>query len=145
MNQFLAIEIDQVMPVAYGTGLFVSLASFSAPVQTQGATGNSIGGTTPITGLQNLPCMDAPERTGLVGNSSNEKRSTANIQAQRTRELLINGYYKQLDTGFATGAGMGWQVSVTGPNGTTNTYIFLGGEGDSQQISTRCKLQMVVL
>src|ERR1035438_9051482 len=133
------------MPVAYGIGLFVSFASFVAPVQTQGATGNSIGGYTAIEGLQNIPCMNAPERPGMVGNSSNEKRSTQNIQAERGRELLLNGYFSQLDTGYNQAAGLGWQVIVTDSDGIASTYIFEGGEGDSQSIQTRCRLMMVTL
>jgi hypothetical protein len=145
VNQFIANEIAQVMPTAYGLGIFVSFASFVAPVQTQGATGNSIGGYTAIAGLQNIPCMNAPERPGMVGNSSNEKRSVSNIQAERGRELLLNGYFQQLDTGYNQAAGLGWQVIVQDPDGIASTYQFFGGEGDSQQIQTRCRLMLVTL
>ncbi len=145
MNQFIAIEIAQVMPAAYGIGLFVSFASFVAPVQTQGATGNSIGGYIPIDGLQNIPCMNAPERPGMVGNSSTEVRTIQNIEADRERELLLNAYFPQLDTSFTQAASMGWEVVVTDPNGNTNTYDFLGAEGDSQSIQTRCRLKLVAL
>lgn len=145
MNQFLAAEIASVMQVAYGTGLFVSLASFVAPIQTQGATGNSVGGYTPIAGLQNIPCMNAPERPGPVGNASFETRAIPHIEAERGRELLLNNYFPTLDTGFAQGAGMGWQVSVTDPNGNTQFLQFLGGEGDSQSTQTRCRLLLVTV
>jgi hypothetical protein len=145
VNQFLAIEIDAVMPAAYGIGLFVSFASFVAPVQTQGATGNSIGGYIPIDGLQDIPCMNAPERPGMVGNSSTETRAIPHIEAERGRELLLNGYFPLLDTGYSQGAGMGWQVNVTDPNGNTNLYQFLGGEGDSQSVMTRCRLMLVTV
>lgn len=145
MNQFLAIEISQVMPAAYGIGLFVSSASFVAPVQTQGATGNSIGGFTPIAGLQNIPCMNAPERPGPTGNASTETRAIPHIEAERGRELLLKAYFPQLDTGFNQGAGLGWEVQVTDQNGNMNMYDFMGGEGDSQQTQTRCKLILVTV
>ena len=145
MYQGLGIELAQVMPAALGTGLFVSLASFVKPIQTQGATGNSIGGYTPIAGLQNIPCMNAPERTGAAGNSSNEKRTPAYIEAERGRAVLLDAYFPTLDTGFTTGAGLGWQVSITDPGTPAQMYIFLGGEGDSQHTQTRCRLQLVTL
>ena len=145
MNQFLAIEIDQVMPVAYSTGLFVSSASFVAPVQIQGATGNSIGGYTPIEGLQNIPCMNAPERSGAAGSSSLETRAIPHIKAERARHVLLNGYFPTLDTGFEQGAGMGWECSITDQNGVTQMYDFLGAEGDSQHTQTRCKLLLVTV
>ena len=145
MNQFLAHEIAQVVPVAYGIGLFVSTASFLAPVQTQGATGNSVGGYTAISGLQNIQCMNAPSRTGAAGTSSMERRTTPFVEAERSRHVLLNGYFPQLDTGPTHGAGTGWQVNITDPGGNTNQYIFLGGEGDSQQTQTRCNLELVTL
>ena len=145
MNQFIAAEIAQVMPIAYGIGLFVSSASFYAPVQTQGATGNSIGGITPIAGLQNIPCMNAPSRSGAAGISSQERRTVPFVEAERSRHVLLNAYFPQLDTGPTHGAGTGWQVIISDPGGNTNTYLFLGGEGDSQLTQTRCNLELVTL
>ena len=145
MYQGLAIEISQVMPAAYAIGLFVSQASFVQPVQIQGATGNSIGGYTPIAGMQNIPAMNAPEATGLSGGSSNQKRAVDHIEADRQRHMLLKGYYPQLDTGFATGAGAGMQVQVLDPNGQTTLYDFLGGEGDSQAQMSRIRMKIVVL
>lgn len=145
MYQGLAQEIAQVMPVAYGLGLFVSSASFVQPNPIQGATGNTVGGYLALAGLQNIPCMNAPERSGAAGSSSNEDRMVPRIQASRERHVLLNAYFPALDTGYTQGAGAGWQVSITDPGGVVNTYTFLGGEGDSQQTQTRCKLELVTV
>lgn len=145
MYQGFAIEISQVMPAALATGLFVSSASFVSPLRTQGATGNSTGGYTPVSGLQNIPAMNAPRASGVLGMSSGEKRSVPYIEATRLRHMLLQGYFPQLDTGFGEGAGAGLQVEVTEPSGLTNLYNFLGGEGDSQQILTRVQMQLVVV
>ena len=137
MRQNLTQEIESVMPTAYALGLFVSLASFQAPVPVQGPTGNLIDSFAPISGLQNIPCMNAPET--LLGRvSSEETRKIPHIEAERRRHVLLNKYYPQLETGFTQGAGMGWQVSIDG-----TLYDFLGGEGDSQQQMTRCKVMLV--
>jgi hypothetical protein len=137
MNQSITREIQSVMPTAYALGLFVSSASFFSPVQEQGPTGNLIDSFSPIAGLQDIPCMNAPE--SLLGRvSSDETRRTPHIEAERFRHVLLNAYFPALDTGFTQGAGMGWQATVDG-----TMYDFLGGEGDSQQQMTRCKLQLV--
>ena len=133
------------MPVAFGIGLFTSLASFFAPVQTQLATGNYVGTQVPIPGLQNIPCMNAPAAAGLIGLSSDETRLIPHVEAERHRHILLNGYFQQLDTGFAQGSGLGWQLTVTNEDGTMETFDFLGGEGDSQQIQTRCKAMIVTV
>lgn len=133
------------MPLAFGAGLFVSFASFFQPNTEQGPTGNVTGDPTPIDGLQSIPCMNAPERAGTIGMSSDETRKNDYIEAMRTRHVLLNAYFPALDTGFATGAGNGWQASILDPGGVPATYIFLGGEGDSQQTQTRCRLQLVTV
>jgi hypothetical protein len=145
MNQSLSVELSQVMPFALATGLFTSTASFYAPVQTQGATGNSIGGTAAIAGLQNIPCMNAPRSSGPGAVSSQEKREVPYIQADRSRHVLLNAYYPQLDTNPTRGAAVGWQCVITDQNGVSNTYIFQGGEGDSQQTQSRVSLELVVI
>ena len=143
MNQGIAQEIVQVMPTAYGLGVFVSSASFVSPVQIQGATGNSVGGYNPIAGLQNIPCMNAPESGMKV--SSDETRLLPHIEAERHRHVLLKGYYQQLDTGFSQGAGMGWEVTITDAAGNSQDYDFLGGEGDSQVQMTRIKVMLVTV
>jgi hypothetical protein len=145
MQQGLAIELDQVMPSAFATGLFVSSASFLAPSETQGSTGNSIGGPSPIQGLQDIPAMNAPRAAGLIGMSSDEKLEFSHVEAKRLRHMLLQGYFPQLDTGFAEGAGAGLQVQVLDPSGITTLYRFLGGEGDSQQKMTRVQMQLVAV
>jgi hypothetical protein len=145
MNQGIAQEISQVMPVAYALGTFVALASFFAPSQIQLSTGNYENTQTPIAGLQNIPCMNAPAAAGVVGLSSDETRLIPHIEAERHRHILLNAYFQALDTGFNQGAGLGWQLQVTNEDGTTETFDFLGGEGDSQQTQTRVKAQLVTV
>lgn len=138
MNQGLGYEIAQVMTLATATGLFLSSASFVKPNPAQGATGNSIGGYLAIAGLQSIPCMDAPENSGPTRPSTGQQRMEARIESDRQRHVLLGGYYPQLNTGFASGAGLGWQVSIDG-----TMYTFLGGESDSQQTQTRIKCELV--
>lgn len=145
MNQSIAPEIAQVMQAAYALGIFVALASFSAPVLTQLSTGNPANQQTPIAGLQNIPCMNAPAAAGVIGLSSDETRLIPHIEAERHRHILLNGYFQQLDTGFGQGAGLGWQLTVTNEDGTSELFDFLGGEGDSQQQMTRCKAMLVTV
>lgn len=122
------------MPLAVATGLFVSLASFSSPPTMQGPTGNPTGSYVAVAGLQSIPCMDAPMIEG--GSSSDETKALSEIEAKRTRHILLNTYYAQV----STAAGRGWQVTVDGV-----LYDLLGGESDSQRTQTRCSLQLVGL
>jgi hypothetical protein len=142
VNQGIAYEIAQTMPLAYALGVFGSLANFVAPNQTQGATGNPIGGYAAVPGIPaNIPAMDAPR--SVMAISSDETRALTHIEAERQRHMLLNGYFPLLDTGFSQGAGLGWQVAVTNPNGDVNMYDFLGGEADSQAQMTRVKMMLV--
>ncbi len=136
MNQALLTPYDlaQVMAAAIATGLFVSLASFTAPPTAQGPTGNPVGDYTPIAGLQDISCMDAPESLGRP--SVDEAKKLENIEASRLRHVLLNACYPQL----RTGAELAWRCTVDGV-----LYDLLGAEQDSQSTQTRCKLYKVAL
>lgn len=134
MYQGLTYEMASVMPLATDTGLFTALASFTMPVQTQGATGNLTGTQTPINGLQNIPCMNTPESIRIVAND--EKKSIAHILSGRYRHVLLSACYPIL----SAAAGLGWQCSIDGV-----LYDLLGAEDDSQQTQTRVRLQLVTL
>ncbi len=127
------------MPQAVATGMFASVASFSAPTTAQGPTGNLQGIFAPVAGLQSIACMNAPDRIARV--SSEEMKALALIEAKRLRHILLGGYYGQL----SDAAGKGWQVTIFDPDGTVTLYDLLGAEADSQQTQTRCSLQLVAI
>ena len=135
MTQGFAVALNQVMPLARRTGLFSSLATFYQPVKTQGPTGNYIGTYTAVSGMTNIPCMNAPESTGRL--MADERKSEPNVLAESFRHVLLDAYYP-----FASNAStaLGWQVDVDGTR-----YDLLGAESDSQQTQTRCRLQKVVV
>lgn len=127
------------MPQAVATGLFSSLASFTAPPTTQGPTGNPTGAFVAITGLQDLACMDAPESIGRP--SVNEAKSIPDIEAARYRHVLLSACYPQL----RDGAGLAWRCAVVDSLGNSTLYDLLGAEDDSQSTQTRVKLQKVTV
>ncbi len=137
--QGLAREIGSVMVLARASGLFVSLASFSAPTGAQGPTGNPTGAYTDVAGLTAIPCMNAPQSDIRV--SSDEVRTMTDIQAGRYRHVLLNDNYPAVVAGWP----QGWRVTITDPNGTVTLYTMTGAENDSQDTQTRLKLQVVTL
>lgn len=132
--QGLGYEIAAAMTMARQTGLFRSLASFSQPGTTQGPTGNPTGTYTPVSGLQNIPCLDAPQSDIRV--SSDEVRTTTDIQAGRYRHVLLNDRYPAVEAGWP----LGWRVTIDGV-----AFDLAGAECDSQRTQTRLKLQAVTL
>jgi hypothetical protein len=135
MNSVLQQKaIPNVMRRAVASGLFVSLASFAAPDLTQGPTGNPTGAYTPVAGLQNIPCVNAPQSDIRV--SSDEVRSVTDIQAGRYRHVLLNGYYPAVIAGWP----QGWRVTIDGV-----LWDLTGAEADSQSVQTRLKLQLVTI
>lgn len=127
------------MPAAVETGLFDSLASFTQPTETQGATGNFTADQIPVAGLQDIACMDAPAAMGRV--SATERRAMPQIEAERLRHVLLSDCYPTL----REAAGLGWQCSITDPLGNVTLYDLLGAEDDSQATQTRCNLQKVTI
>lgn len=132
MYQGQAFCIPAVMDEARESGLFVSLATFSEPPTTQGPTGNPTGPWTPITGLIDLPCMDAPER--FTTPTANEQKSTAQILSEGFRHVLLDRYYPSVFTASEDG----WRVTIDDID-----YDVLGAEADSQRVMTRLRLQRV--
>ena len=132
--QYLQWASTQIVPTAVRSGAFRSLASFSAPVQTQGPTGTLVGTFMPVNGLQNIPCLDAPQSIRVV--PSDEKKSVPRIEAGQYRHLMLDGWYPLLNNA----AGQGWQVTVDGI-----LYDLIGSDEDSQHTQTRCKCQLVTI
>lgn len=134
MNQSLQSEISQVMPQAVATGLYRSLATFQAPDGTQGPTGEPTGTYTPVDGLVNIPCMDAPSSMAFI--RALEEQSVTDILAKGLRRVALNGYYPAAIAGWR----QGWRVIVDG-----TVYDILGAEADSQRTQTRMELQLASL
>lgn len=135
MNQGLGYEIASVMPNAIATGLFVSLASFTAPpVNQQGPTGNITAPWVAVAGLQSIPCMNAPP--SMLRVDATEQKSIADILSRNLRHVLLNGYYPVLFNASRSG----WRVAIDGV-----LYDLLGAEADSQLTQTRIELQLAVI
>lgn len=134
MNQGLAYEILSVMPAAYATGLFVSLATLTAPPTTQGSTGNPSGSWTPIAGLTNIPCMDEPPSMARV--QATEVKAVLEIMSSGMRHVLLN----QCFVDALNWSAKGYRCVVDGV-----TYDLLGAENDSQLTQTRLDLRLVTI
>lgn len=130
----LSYEIAQVMEEATATGLFVSLCTFNALDRTQGPTGNLIGTRTPIGGLTDIPCVDAPLSPGTI--SALEAKSLQEIEEKGIRHVILNGYYPAAVSAWQAGA----QVSIDGID-----YEVFAVESDSQTQMTRLKTQLVTM
>ena len=136
MNQGLAYELSQVMPQATATGLFVSLCTFQQPDNVFGPSGAPSGNYVDVSGLVDVPCMDAVPSTARV--QATEVKELQDIMSKGLRHMLLNGYYPQ-----ATPDGQiptKWRAVVDGL-----TYDILGVEHDSQNTQTRIELQLVTL
>lgn len=137
--QGLGYELASVMTIARQSGLFRSLASFSAPTGTQGPTGNPTGAYADVAGLTAVPCRNAPQSDIRV--SSDEVKTVTDIQAGRYRHVLLNDCYPAVVAGWP----QGWRVTITDPNGVVTLYDLTGAENDSDSVQTRLKLQVVTL
>ncbi len=134
MNQnIISLAISNVMPTVVASGLMVSVCSISAPTPASGA----ISGTyTPVTGLQDIQCMNAPEPWGNhVG--ATEQKTMSQIASMAERHVLLDDYYQLLSPSTNWG-NLGWQATVDGV-----IYDLIGAEADSQQTQTRLCLRKV--
>lgn len=135
MNQSLLIDIDAVMPLAVATGLFISSCTISAPANSD--TGAPDGTYSPVSGLSDIMCMDAPESLSSGGLSANEAKAEAQIESMAMRHVLLDRYYDELSPSTNWGD-VAWQAAVDGV-----IYDLLGAEADSQQTQTRLRLRKV--
>jgi hypothetical protein len=131
--QGLGREIAAVMPLAVATGLFVSLCSAWAPTGALTASGAPTGTYAPVSGLQNIPCMNAPTSEKRI--TADEAKSESQVLSTNSSHVLLAGYYPLFP---AVGADAGWQVHIDGV-----TYDLLGAESDSQDTQTRLNVQVV--
>ncbi len=140
MNQnWVAAAIANVMPLARATGLFVSLATISAPDGLLTAGGSPSGTYADVAGLVNIPCMDAPVAVDRYNIMSNEMRGVSQTTSSELRHVLLNDYFPQLspDTNWGD---IGWKCTVDG-----NVYDIAAAESDSQRTQTRLSLREVTV
>lgn len=134
MLQNLQFALSGYMPAIARTGVFDSLATFQAPDQVQGPTGNLVGTYTAVAGLVNIPCMDAPPSIARV--QATEVKAISEIMSKGLRHMLLNRCF----TDAPNWSGKGYRCIVDGV-----TYDLLGAENDSQGTQTRVDLQLVTL
>lgn len=135
MNQnILGYAIPQVMQSAYASGLFVSLCTVQQPSTTQGPTGNPLNGFTDITGLIDIPCMDAPPSMARI--QATEMKDVAEILSKGLRHVLLNQCFPDA----INWSGRAYRVVIDGV-----VYDLLGAEVDSQAVMTRLDLQLVTV
>jgi len=136
MNQGLTYELSAVMPQATGTGLFSSLATIQQPNGLYGPSGAPSSTFVNVSGLVNIPCVDAVPSTARV--QATEIKELMQIMSKGLRHLLLNAYYPE-----ATPDGQipsNWRAIVDG-----TTYDILGVEHDSQNQMTRLELQLLTV
>ena len=126
--------VQQVMPQAVATGLFVSLCTAQAPSGTKTPYGQPDGTFANVAGLINIPCMDGVMSTSRI--QATEVKGLQDILSKAFRHVVLNGWYPQ----FIPGAAIGWRVVVDGI-----VYDLLGAEQDSQSSQTRLELQLVTV
>jgi hypothetical protein len=133
-NFTMAMDFQQAATEAQvWSGALVSLCTIQQP------SGNVVNGTadntfSSVTGLINIPCMDAVLSPGAI--SATEVKGLEEIMSAAFRHVFLNACYPQL----LAAAGHGWRAIVDGV-----TYDLLGAEDDSQGVMTRLKLQLVTL
>ena len=134
LQNIIPILVQQVMPRAVATGLFVSLCTAQAPSGNKTPYGQPDGTYVNVSGLVDIVCMDAVLETGTI--EATEVKELQDIMSKAFRHVVLNGWYPQ----FIPGAAIGWRVLVDGI-----IYDLLGAEQDSQSTQTRLKLQLVTV
>lgn len=126
MNQSLVADLGDVLVAVSETGLFVSLCSINeatAPVVPDAAGQLDLTNYSPVTGLQNIPCMRAPI-SDVRFRSDYETRTPAVIADENIWHVLLNGHYPSIRQDM--------QAVVDG-----EPLNIMNAESDSQGITTR--------
>lgn len=133
MNQSLAtFGIEDVMPAALATGLFVSLCTIQEPSGTMTADGTPDNTFVDIDGLVDIRCMLAP--TSISNISATEAKSERSIESFNSGHVLLESYYPTI------GPNSQWRAVIDGV-----AYDILGAENDSQSQMTRLLVQVVTV
>ena len=141
MYQGASLDFAAVIAAPFDAGVAVSTITVKAPDPNSVTdTGASNDGFTNVSGLVNIPCMDAPDNTGS-SLSATENNLVSMIESQALRHVLLNGYYSQLSPQTNWG-NIGWIAIVTNTvTGMVQTYDIRGAEADSHQSQTRLCLR----
>ena len=132
MQQGLQYEVAAVMVEARATGLMISRATFQDQTGGTGPTGFPLNTYTPVAGLINISCMDAPLGTG-EGFSVDEGKAQPQIFSKGERHILLDAFYPAAVEVWRSGG----NVVIDGV-----TYDLLGVEPDSQRQQTRVRAQI---
>jgi hypothetical protein len=135
MNQTTTYDIASVMAAVRGTGLMRSLATFQNQTGGTGPTGFPLNTYTPVAGLINIACMDAPLGTG-EGFSVDEGKAQPQILAHGERHILLDSYYPAAVDVWRNGG----NIVIDG-----TAYDLLGVESDSQRTQTRVRAQVATI
>lgn len=124
----ISSALDQVMPAAVATGLFVSLVTIQQPDGETTPSGAPSGLWIDVAGMVGIAAMDAPSSVPSI--TANESKSIDKTTAYNEDHVLLSGYYP--------GILDGWRAVVDGVN-----YDVLGTEHDSQFKMTRVRITLV--
>lgn len=129
MNQSITPDLAAVVPAVTSSGLLRSLCSIVEPPEVfdDGGAPDPTAAYTPVTGLQNIPCIAAPLSDGDTVQP-NEVKSLSELLSKSPLHVWLSGYYPQI-----------WTNNRAVVDGVT--YDILGVEWDSEHTQTRLAVQ----
>ena len=141
MNQGIQTAIDQVMPAALQTGLFVkATVTFQTPLDTSAGftqTGFPTGAYVDVPGLTDLQAMVAP--TSILRVSGNTIKSLSEQEALNSSHVLLGGYYPDAEDAWRAGG----RAVINGLTYENNDILAV--ESDSQKTQTRMAVRVVTI
>jgi hypothetical protein len=148
MNQATTFSaaVQNVMPAAIASGIFVSLFTAQEPIPTINSLGAVDFDYANVAGFVGIPCTAPPESTG--GITATEVRALDEIVASELHHVLLNGYYPGLDAGWRgeNADGKGAWIAFIAPSAAAPAvgfqYEIIGVESDSQSIMTRVRIKL---
>lgn len=135
MYQGLGYDIEQVMPEARATGLFVSLCTLQEPSGVFGASGAPDGNYVDVAGLVNLPCTAPPPSEARI--QAIEVKTLQDIMSLELLHVLLNDAYPAILTHFRGTNATEWRAVIDGV-----VYDLFGAESDSQSEMTRLLVRL---
>ena len=133
----IAFVIEEVI----ATGLLVSFCTIIAPDGLLGASGAPSGTYANVTGLVNLPCMDAPQPPSEIKLGATQMRAPSQVTEIAPRHVWLPGILVTLIAGWRTGYLAEITDTVAGVSRTLR-YEITGAEPDSQHSQTRMELKL---
>jgi hypothetical protein len=124
MNQSLTFSLTDTLEAVEALGLFVSVCDIYDPSQSVNGMGQvDLSDYTPVTGLQNIPCMRAV-LSDVKPNPYYEQKLTQQVNEMNIYHVLLDGYYPTI---------LQKQIAVI----DGDLLDILNVECDSQRIMTR--------